>query len=129
MSDVLVVTFTVAGAVTAGCVTVVLETPATGCVLTAGRGGVVDALAPDLLAEAVVEPPAGVLTCACVGAETLGLTLTEAAPAVVDAGGLTLAVAGAFAWTLVFTGAGGTCAATGCAAKAKTARADRTIPV
>jgi hypothetical protein len=85
---------------------VALDTAAGGCALVAG-GGAVDALAPELLADAfVVEPAEGLDTLAVDGDVTLGLAALD-----VDApppGGFTFTVTGALTCGLVFAGGGGT---------------------
>lgn len=95
MSDVFVDTCTVVGAVSCGSATVVLEAPAIGWEVTTGCGADDDALAPDLLADTLVEPLDGLWACACVGARTLAFTDTDVVP--LEAAGLTLAVLGALA--------------------------------
>lgn len=96
------------GAETVGSATVVLPTAAGGWGLV-GCGGVVLALAPVVLADAVVDDPApGLDTFALAGADPLGLAETEAAAP--PPGGLTVTELGAFTCGFAFTGEDGTCA-------------------
>jgi hypothetical protein len=115
-------TLTVLGAVTTGSA---LPAPATAAGGFGAElfGGVVEALAPEGLAEAcVLAPLAGLDTRTLAGADPVGLLATETEAGVVEL--LTVAVVGAFtdAGALTDGGltaaggdAGGTCASAGCA--------------
>jgi hypothetical protein len=120
---------TFVGAVTTGCACAAPLTEAGGCALD-GCAGAAEALAPDLLAVALLDPPAeGLLTWAVVGDETLGLVTT-----VVDApppGGFTVAEVGAVTCgdtgAVLAAGAAGAAGTAGGATWAATGGADNAL--